>query len=100
LGTISKSNKKPQAILPVMQGPKKNEHKYIYHGYLNILAQRKTGIYKDKANTYKGFRPYKSPILGIKRQLKLTPMSATMRTVAITCLAFGSQTNPSFVNQL
>lgn len=83
-----------------MQGPKKNEHKYIYHGYLNILAQRKTGIYKDKANTYKGFRPYKSPILGIKRQLKLTPMSATIRTVAITCLAFGSQTNPSFVNQL
>ena len=83
-----------------MQGPKKNAHTYISHGLVNILAQRKTGIYKVKANTYKGFRPYKSPILGIKRQLMLTPMSATMRTVAIIYLAFGSQTNPSFVNQL
>ena len=83
-----------------MQGPKKNAHIYISHGLLNIHAQRKTGIYKDKANTYKGFRPYKSPILGIIRQLKLTPMSATMSTVAITDLAFGSQTNSSFVNQL
>lgn len=68
---------------PVTVGPKKNA--VIYMGIILLKKQTRqyTGSCAVKAITKIGFLPYKSPSLGMNKQLSEIPISAELAMSAI-----------------